>query len=87
MSKPKPKYIVVNKQVIPVYPLGDEYFIAEGPMYTVSDKHVYEDKMDAMYYKLVQELQFGKPIENFKTSKYYGYYIERLKKENPEYIL
>ena len=85
--KPKQLYILVNGDVVPVYDMGNNYYCLSGQLFVASKSHVFSDREDAMYSKLILELQRGKPLENFRSSKYYGYYIERLKKENPEFII
>lgn len=85
--KPKQLFMLVNGDVVPVYDLGNDYYCQSGQLFISSPRHVFSDREDAMYSKLILELQGGKPLENFKSSKYYEYYIERLKKENPEFII
>lgn len=70
-----------------MYELKDGLLITAGDIFDPSKIKVYKNKFDAMYDKLVNDLQSGKPLENYKSSKYYQQYIERLKKDNPEYIL
>lgn len=87
MRKSKEKYILLGKAVIPVYELADGQLITAGDIYDASNYKLYTNKLDAMYDKLVIDLQSGKPLENYKSSKYFKQYIERLKKEHPEYII
>lgn len=87
MRKEREKYILLGKHVIPVYELKDGQLITAGDIFDPSEVKVYTNKFDAMYDKLVMDLQKGKSLENYKSSKYYQQYIDRLKKDNPEYIV
>jgi len=49
--------------------------------------HIFDSKEELKYYSLVLDLKSGKPLSNFKRSKYYKYYISRLKEEYPEYVI
>jgi hypothetical protein len=85
--KPQEKYILLGKHVIPVYELKNGQLITEGDIFNPNEVNVYTNRFDAMYDKLIKDLQCGKSIESYKSSKYYKQYIERLKKDNPEYVL
>ena len=85
--KPKEKYVLDGGNVIPVYDVGGGWFVIATEFYDATKYKLYDNRMDAMYDKLVKDLQTGKPIENYRSSKYYKYYIDRLKKENPEFII
>lgn len=87
MTKPQELYVLTGPNVVSAYDVGGGYFVVGGTLLDMVGNAVYTNKMDAMYHKLIYDLQKGKSLENYKTSKYYSYYIERLKKENPEYIL
>lgn len=87
MRKEKEKYIVLSNQIIPVYELADGQLIAAGDLFDPCTHKVYMNKIDALYTKLISELQGGKPLHNFKSSKYFQQYIELLKKHNPEYLV
>lgn len=64
-----------------VLPAGIDY--VKIPKGTPKEDY-YDDKMDAMYANFVRR---KKHIENYKSSKYYKYYLKRAKKENPELII
>lgn len=85
--KPKEKYVLDGGNVIPVYDVGGGWFVIATEFYDATKYKLYDNRMDAMYDKLVKDLQTGKPIENYRSSKYFKYYIERLKKENPEFVI
>lgn len=85
--KPKEKYVLDGGNVIPVYDVGGGWFVIATEFYDATKYKLYDNRMDAMYDKLVNDLQTGKPIENYRSSKYYKYYIDRLKKENPEFVI
>lgn len=81
-----------NGEVIAVFDLGindqgKREFVRVGDVFTVRDYEMFESKKDAMYAKLIKELESGKSLDNYKRSKYYKYYVQRLKKENPEFII
>jgi hypothetical protein len=87
MRKEREKYILYGKDIIPVYELADGQLITAGDIFDPALYKVYSDRKDALYDKLVNDLKKGKSIDNYKSSKYYGYYVQRLKKDNPEYII
>ena len=85
--KPPKKYIINNNVVFEIFEANDEYLIYDPHFIKKENSIIYENKNDAMYAKLIQELSKGKDITNFKSSPYYTMYIERLKKQNPEYAI
>lgn len=85
--KPKEKYVLDGGNVIPVYDVGGGWFVIATEFYDATKYKLYDNRMDAMYDKLVKDLQTGKPIENYRSSRYFKYYIDRLKKENPEFVI
>lgn len=87
MFDPLIKYIIDGKNVIPVLKANDYWLIQAGNSYRVDKYELYDDKMDAMYYNLLHQLSEGISLDNYKGSKYYKYYMERLKVENPEYLI
>lgn len=66
---------------------GQREFVNVGDVFTLKNYQMFDTKKDAMYAKLVRELGHGKPLKNYKRSKYYKYYLQRLKKEHPEYLI
>jgi hypothetical protein len=90
VGKPDPpdiKYIIHNGQVHGVYEINENYSAFSENLIDTSDITLYGDRMDAMYCKLVTALSGGKPLENYRSSKYFKYYVDRLKIEHPEYAL
>lgn len=83
----KVEFLVHNNSVLEVFNLDNGDFVTVGDKFKAPNSPIFDNKEDAMYFKLLRSLEKGKPISNFKSSKYYKYYIERLKKENPEYII
>lgn len=81
------KYIIDGDGVIPVFDVGGGYLVPASNVFPKKDHVVYNDKMDAMYYKLIRDLAKGKPLENYKSSKYFKYYMKRIKEEHPEYAI
>jgi hypothetical protein len=50
------------------------------------DTKCYE-KREAKYNAMLYCLRNGKTINSYKISPYYDYYVERLKKEHPEFLI
>jgi len=81
------KYIIDGNVTIEVIEVG-EYLVPSANLIYKSSNYVkYDTKLDVMYAKLLRDLSNGKDISNYKSSKYFNYYVERLKEENPEYYL
>lgn len=85
--KPSTHYIIEKDSVVPVVKINDEYLVPANVIFKKRDFKVYDSKLDALYDKLLRDLAKGKSLENFRRSKYFKYYTERLKEENPEYYL
>ncbi len=83
----KIKFIIDVNTVYGVVPLGDDEFVRTSDVFKKKNLEMFKSKKDALYAKLVRDLKGGKPLKNYKTSKYYKYYLERLKIENPEYAI
>ena len=83
----KEKYIVCGNDVVPVYELANGDLTIAADIFKANDYIVYTNRFDAMYAKLIKDLQRGKSLENYRSSKYYKQYIERIKKENPEFAI
>lgn len=86
------KYIYHGGSVQSVLDLGineqsKNEFVNVSDVFTVKNPNIFETKKDAMYYKLIIELSNGHKLENYKRSKYYKYYLKRLKNEHPEYLI
>lgn len=82
----KKQYIIYNGTILRVAVI-DEYIFPIDTYFHKSQFTIYDDKKDALYVNLLHELSNGKSLDNYKRSKYFKYYIERLKKENPEFII
>lgn len=85
--KMQTKYIVDGNTTVEVIEVGEYLVPAANLIYESKDYTLYESKLDVMYAKLLRDLANGKSLENFRSSKYYSYYVDRLKEENPEYYL
>jgi hypothetical protein len=85
--KPEIKYIINGASVLPVVEVGEEYLVHASLLFKKKDNQLYESRIDARYQCMLEDLKKGKRLENFKSSKYYKYYVERLRVENPEYII
>lgn len=80
------KFILIGADVIRVLVCGDK-IIPTDCYYQLEDFEIFDSREDAMYSKLLDCLKAGKSLDNYKSSKYYKMYVERLKKEYPEYII
>jgi len=87
MEVPAIQYMIHGNQVLSVIDIGGGYCVLAGDMIRTNGSTLFDSKNDAMYAKLLYELERGKDLRKYKSSKYYKYYIERLKKENPEYLI
>jgi hypothetical protein len=101
--KPKPKTATKNKELedtVVYYTKGKHvyaYYNINGTLIPYSSETYVEADIkhdakfssmeEARYSTLLLALKSGKPIQNFKSSKYYKYYIKRLKEDNPEYLV
>lgn len=81
------KYIIDGNSTIEVIEVGDYLVPAANLIYKAEKYEIYDTKLDVMYAKLLRDLANGKVLENFRSSKYYLYYVQRIKEENPEYYL
>lgn len=88
MSKPEISHYFNGSQVVRVVHIKDDYYSFSNAVFKIDDVHnIFLDKNDAMYQQLLHKLNNGTALNNYKGSKYYGYYIERLKNDNPEYLI
>lgn len=83
----KTHFVLLPDGVIEAYDLGDGDFVQVSEKFKCEPSDVFETKFDAYYAHVVRRLQNGTPLSNYKSSKYYNEYVERLKKEHPEYII
>jgi hypothetical protein len=82
----KSKYIIDGYKVIEVFEI-DDYLVPCSVLFDKAEHQLYNSREDARYYSLLEQLDRGKSIEDFKSSRYYSYYLERLKRENEEYLI
>lgn len=83
-------YYTKGKDIFTYYKIGDILIPYSVNVYTESQiKHdgKFTNKLDARYFTLIKQLQSGKKLSNFKVSKYFQYYVDRLREENPEYLI
>jgi hypothetical protein len=79
MKELETKYIINGAAVIPVVEVGDDFLVAATEVFSKSDIQLFGTREDARYYCLLRDLESGKKtIENYKSSKYYQYYLKRL---------
>jgi len=75
------QYVEIKGLLIP---FGvDFYSIDDLP----SNKELFRNHKDALFSMLLFRIKRGVPLSNYKKSKYYKYYLERLQKDHPEYLL
>jgi len=48
---------------------------------------IFKTIKEARYCSMLVDLGRGKNINNYRSSKYYKYYLSRLKKDHPEYLI
>jgi hypothetical protein len=63
------------------------YLIPKNGIIVIPKNECYDKKTNAQYKLFVDRVSSGIPIQNYRKSKYYKYYIERAKKENPEILI
>ena len=85
ISEDKCKYIIERETVVKVIEVifDNEKYLVDPKMLFKSHKPKYS-LQEARYKIFVKKVSTGTPVKNFKNSKYYKYYMERAKKENPE---
>jgi len=86
-TKPETKFILNGANVVPVVEIGDDYLVPADVMFKKEQHTIYESRLDARFFCMLKELEKGKALEDYKKSKYFKYYVERLKKEYQEYII
>ena len=81
-------YTYIKEKVFVLYKINDVYLGDDGFFYVV-DKltPLYKDKKQALLQTVIYRLQRGVPFSNYKNSKYYSYYYEKIKKSHPEYCI
>lgn len=85
--KDKTQYIIHNKSTSAVVEvtLDGVKYIVDPKMLSLSNQPLY-NKEDAYYKVFAQCIKDGTPVKNYKRSKYYKFYINRAKIENPEFL-
>lgn len=67
--------------------IGDKVIIVpKNQVMTVPKKAMFSDKKIAMYELFKKRRREGVPLKNFTRSKYFKYYCEKAKKEDPELL-
>jgi hypothetical protein len=68
----------------------DDEYIYVIPPHTINKikkSIVFDDKKSAQYELFKYRVLYGADVSNFKGSKYYTYYLERAREENPELLV
>lgn len=86
VEKPAEKYVVIADQLIPIADFGD-WGCPMSSIISLQDADVFESREEANYYKMVKRLDKGVSIDNYRNSKYFQYYKEKLEKDHPEHLL
>lgn len=85
--KNETKFALIRNEVIEVVDLGNEWYVPPQSLFKVNVINVFNTKEEANYEKALKQIIDGKPYTNFKVSKYYNYYLERLQAEHPELLI
>jgi len=87
------RYIVLNNSVVSTYQVQEtstEYVLVPQKQIIIIDKDstvIFNNKFDAMYNMFLDRITSGKSkLKNYKGSKLFNQYLERLQKENPELL-
>lgn len=83
------KYGICSESVVPVVHIGGNRYVAvsKSNSFNVDDNDLFDEKDDAMYENFLRKIKNGTPVRNFKSSKYFKYYINRLCDEDPEWAI
>jgi hypothetical protein len=79
-------YIILNDGITECYKISDGIFVPTHAVIKHESKE-YTDRNDALYFNFLEKVKNGKKVTNFKTSRYYKMYLERIEKEHPEYLI
>lgn len=75
-------------EVYEVYVLNKNKFVYSYDIKNIqNDVIFFDEKIDALYTQFLKNIKEGTPLKNYKRSKYYKIYLERLKKDYPEYVI
>lgn len=84
----KKQFIFDGYSVYEVYMLNKNKFVYSYDIKNIpNDVIFFDEKIDAMYAQFLKNIKGGTPLKNYKRSKYYKIYLERLKKDYPEYVI
>lgn len=88
-EKPETKYLVVGTELIPVVVISENWVVPASQIIEIRPETstIFDNKEDGNYYKMVKKLDSGVSIDNYKSSRYFGFYMERLKDEHPEHVI
>ena len=87
MALPETKYVLIHGEVTEVVDLGNNLYTPPHSLMSVPPNQVFSDRREAMFQKALLEIKKGKSYTNFKVSKYYKYYLERLRQDHPEFLI
>ena len=82
------KYIISKDSTVTVVEIiyNNEKYLVDPRMVFKSDDELLS-KDDAMYELFSRNMRKGKPLSNYKKSKYYKMYCKRAQVENPEFFI
>jgi len=91
--KLKEKYVVFNGSVENMCQISEtdtEYvLVPQNQIVTIKKDScdIFNDKFDAMYHVFLDRIKSGKSVlKNYKSSKFFKQYLERLQEQNPELL-
>ena len=88
-EKHKTEFMISGKAVIEVVVIDDVWVVPASSLVEFRpDRHtLHKCKKDANYAQMLQRLDAGKNVDNYKRSPYFDYYLERLRLDRPEYLI
>jgi len=72
--------IVYHEPNYDIYEINNYAYIKVDIVYPESNYEIFCKRKDALFQNFLQKLRKGKPLQDFKKSKNYNYYVKRLKK-------
>jgi len=81
----KEKYICGYIEIDGLYvPQSSKIYTKEE---IVNNAEIFNTKEDALYARFIESMQNDSKLSNFKGSKHFNMYMERLQKEHPEFLV
>lgn len=87
MSTVKTSFVISGNNVTEVVEYNDYFIPYYNEFFLKSETISFDTREEAMFQKALSSIIEGKPVEKYKSSKYYDYYLTRLKQDYPEYCI